>query len=364
MIRKLVNYLNGKKEMVNDFHVNSKFMSSGEYVFDHSIEYIVRKDKDTKQRANDMFYQKDYIKVLIQWVNFLLKNTIFSKSMIIPEQNNQIIDFTGTIFTPVRSTNGYIDKRIFDLSRNKVLTIFTNEKDYRLVIENYAYFKNYFKMPAIIWTNDEHLLIMEELITFQPKHGWSQNDYYTVMEDIFYRYTDYFHACEVKGIYMYTSPADLLHSLPVSEEFYFIRNNIDIELFDLPIPCLKLHGDLWTSNTLLKKENNYEVHYIDWEFSKEFTFFYDFFMMMWLEVYMNNNYIYIEKYIQGEYDYFFKKIFSIFHLTFHPHLRIDYFHIFFLNFFKDRYIYFDDKNKRYVFKQYKRLFDKINKIKY
>jgi hypothetical protein len=358
MIRKLYRYIKRKKEIINGFKQNAKYMSSGQYVLDDSIKYITRNDDITKKRAYKIL-QTSYYPALIRFIVYILRNTLFRKKFTIHEQDNQINDFLGTVYRPIRSSTGYSDSKIFDFAGNQVLSIFTEEKDHRSVIERYEYFNIYFPMPAVLWSNKEHLLIMEELIGFQPTNTWVKEDYLYVMEEIFSRYFAYFIVCKTKGIAALYSPSDLLDTLSEHHKINVIRSKISLELVDLIMPYVKLHGDLWTANILLEKTDKHQIKYIDWEYSNEFIFFYDLFHLMWLEVYVNNNSIYIEKYANGEYDHYFKKMFTLFNIPYKEELRLDYFSIYFLNFYQERLVQLHEVDKKNYINQFIRLLEKL-----
>lgn len=359
MIIKMYNYLKKRKEIINGFCSKANYMCPGEYCFDDSIEYLIRNDENTKKRAKEMLQNKFQSKAIYRLFLFLLRKLVFTKNMSIAPQNMVLAHFAGTVYTPVRSTNGYSDNRIFDFSHQKVLSIYTKKEDYHSVLSIYENFKVHFPMPEILWTNEQQLLIMEELILHQPSSMWVMDDYSYVINDVFERYLAYFKATQKKGITSYLSPKDLFDSLLKDERINCISRQLNVELFDLQIPCLPLHGDLWTSNTLLVKADAYEIKYIDWEYSKELFFFYDFFIMMWIEFYWNSNDIYLEKYAKGDYDHYFIKIFSLFNLTYNPSLRVDYFHVFFLNYYKDRLVHYSKKAKTFIFNQYNILIEKM-----
>lgn len=349
-----------RKKIINSLKEDAKYLCAGEYVFNDTVNYMIRNDHYTKNRTYKLFQNNYSINRLNRLAARILKKIFYRKGITIHEQDKHMNEFSGTVYLPVRSTNGYSDKKIFDLMSNRVLSIFTDEKDYRAVIDNYEYFRNYFPMPAILWTNDKNLLIMEELIFFEPKSAWVKEDLLYVMEDIFDRYFAYFNVRK-NGIHSFIILSDLLDSLSESDEISFITSKINSELLYLKFPLLKLHGDLWTSNILLTKgSEKCHIHYIDWEWSNEFLFFYDLFMIMWNEVVINHNYHYIKKYAEGEYDYNFVRMFSLFNMTFQSQYRLDYLNIFFLNFFKEKMIYLDKKNKIYMIKKYKRLLEKID----
>lgn len=357
MISKMVIYLNNKKEVINNFNVNAKYMCSGDYVLDDSIMYITKNDYYTKNWAEKILQTNCY-PFSIRAIIFLLRKTLFRKNIYIPEQEVYLEQFSGTVYRPVRSSNGYNDSKIFDLSHNKVLSIFSNEQAYRSTIETYDYFNEYFPMPSILWKNDRRLLIMEELVHFQPMNTWMKEDYMYVMNDVFKRNREYIKNNK-NSIHFYRTPSETLNSLKKNHEIRFIWDKIHSDLLPLNIPYTKLHGDMWTSNCLFIKGDNHQIKYIDWEYSNTLIFFYDIFNMMWLEVYMNNNDIYIEKYVKGDYDDEFIKLFSLFDLTFEEKFRLDYFNIYFLNFFQERLIYFDSEAKLAYLNQYKKLLERM-----
>jgi hypothetical protein len=361
MIGKIFHYIRGKREVIHAFHESTQYMSAGIYVFDDSVKYITRMDPAIKDKASRVFQKNEYKKRSTRWLIFLLKQTIFRKALSISRNDLSNQEFTGNVYLPVGSSNGYKDKKIFDLENNKVLTIFFDQREYQSVLTNYEHFKDYFPIPNIIWTNSKKSLMIEELIFFHPVNHWKEEDFLFVMEDIFIRYLHYLRDCKTIGGYSSEKAKELVKTLPNCEEIVFIQNQINPELWEMEIPTLKLHGDLWAANTLLIKGEENQVKYIDWEFSKELFFFYDFFNMMWLDVYMKNRFFLVNGYVNGDYDQYFKSIFSLFDLTFYRKYRMDYFHLYFLNFFKERLVHFAKADRQIYFQQYKRLVETLER---
>ncbi|MFZ3591236.1 hypothetical protein ACOI1C_18825 [Bacillus sp. DJP31] len=359
MLAKVFRYLKGKREVVHAFHESAHYMAAGLYEFDKSIKYIRRKDPVIKDRASMVLQESEYKKRSKLWLIYLLKQTIFRKALSISRSDLHTQEFIGQVYLPFGSANGYRDRKIFDLENNKVLTIYLDKKGYHTVLTDHDLFREYFPMPTIIWADDQQLTTIEELISFHPVNQWKEEDLQFVMEDIFIRSFYYFNECLSKRVYSFTTAIDIINTLPNREEVNFIKNKINPDLLELEIPVLTLHGDLWAANTLLVKGKTNQVKYIDWEFSNEFTFFYDFFMMMWLDVYMKNRFELINSYVNGDYDQHFKRIFSLFYLTFASKYRMDYFHLFFLNFFKERLVHFSEADQQVYFLQYKRLVETL-----
>ncbi len=356
MINRIGYFLSSKRNIVNNMRLDSLYLCPGEYVFDKHLKYLIKKDTDSKTRSKieGILNIKGINNLLKKLVILALKTILFCQSTSILNKGN-LQGFTGSVYIPVRSTSGYGDRRIFDIKNNKVLTIFTDRKDYQAVLATYHNFKDYFSMPNILWIDDERQLIIEELILFHPTSFWSEKDHDNVLDTVFERYLEYFRYCEKSQTFTTFSTNDIEFSLIEEEELLFIKEEISKEILDFKIPFVMIHGDLWTSNILLEKSDDYEMKLIDWEYSKELLFFYDFFTLIWLEFYMNNNQYYFKKYINGEYDHFFTEIFSVFELSFKPTYRFEYFHLFFLYFYKERLIKMDKKLRFSILNKYKLL---------
>ncbi|KQL54041.1 hypothetical protein AN964_11390 [Heyndrickxia shackletonii] len=335
MFKRFYLFIKRKKDIMHSFNRNLAYMSAGTYAYDNSIKYIMRCDRYTIDKANEIF-QKNYYQLLIRFVILLLRKMVFNQKIRISEFHNKTDNFSGCVYRPVRSITGYNDSRIFDFHHNKVLTIFATKDDFHSVLNNNEYFKDYFPLPKILWIDETNLLIMEELIQFQQYSNWQSKDYLYIIQEIFNRYLDYFNDCKQKGNISYKSPESFLWEGSESHEIKSILNEIHPILLNMNYPCLKLHGDLWTANIMLIKKATNQICMIDWEYANVYLFFYDFFNLMWLEVYVNNNEFYIYHYMDGEMDTYFEKVFALFDLTFHKEYRLDYLYIFFLNFYKER----------------------------
>lgn len=357
MISKIYYYFKDKKEIIEEFNIYSRYMSYGSYVFDNTINYIMLDEHYTRKRSTQILRNIYINKKTRGSFVFLLKKLRYKNKFTIPEQTQAINDFRGTVYYSTRSC-----KKIFDLSSNKVLSIFLNKKDYKSFLDSNQYFKEHFPLPKILYNNDEELSIIEELIVFQPNRLWMKEDYLYVIEDIFKRYITYAEACKENVKYCFISPTDYMKIFEINDDKYIseIRSKIPKDLLSIHLPALRLHGDLWTTNILVQKSDRYSIHYIDWEFSQDLLFFYDFFNLMWVEVYNHNNYLYIDNYVNGMYDHYFNELFLIYNLKYEPKFRMEYFHVFFLQFYLVRLINLQGKDKNKYFRQYRKLSRKIS----
>lgn len=359
MLKRIITYVKNKRAIISGFQTYSKYLSAGPYVFDRSMKYLYNaNDSHSKIRAELMFQNsKGASKVFIT----LIKILFLKDKLHVFNHNESPRNFSGTILLPVRSSNGYRDIRIFDYCRNLILSTYSEEKELVSALDVYEQLKDYFPMPQILWSDKRELLIMEELLLFTPKSEWTEDDFSILMSDIFTKYFLYFKDVVKNKDYSYNSLKEITKILENEPDFPYISSKINKYLFHQKFPHIKLHGDLWTSNTLLvnKGKNKKQIYFIDWEFSSELFFLYDFFNCMWLEVYMSNNTYYIEKYMKGDFDCEFEKIFSLFHLAYNRNLKKDYFNIFFLEFYRTRLINFSEREKRAYLYVYKELMKKF-----
>ncbi|WP_130859929.1 phosphotransferase [Gracilibacillus phocaeensis] len=223
------------------------------------------------------------------------------------------------------------DVKIF--SDSEVLTLCCSQDNYVRKISNYDYFSRFFRIPAWICRDDKNYILVEKLVTFENKKD--QDDAF-LLETIYNDYTHYFNYIYREAMMNYRSINDLIRLSPNTthrKEFEDIIHLIDPCLFEVSFPFMRLHGDLWTDNLLLKKEStdDKQLWYIDWDASGEYIFFYDFFKFIWNELDVHDNNVYYDRYVKGEYDVMLGKIFAIFDLEFRPEQKSSYFCMFFLN---------------------------------
>ena len=359
MLRKLTGFIVEKRNLINNFYAKALYLSPGEYAFDGSIKYIMKLEQANTKKASEMLQGNLYRNGFVKRSVNLIKILLFNRKLIIPDHEGCLEEFKGTVYLPAGSSNGYCNVKIFDMERRKVLSILSNPKDYQVVIDNYLYFKPFFPLPNITWMDEDRLLMMEEMVTFHPKKAWVDRDFLLVFEKVAELYQNYFFICKQEGRYNMLTPLDMISSLPQVPEVMDEKNKISPELLVSFMPCLKLHGDLWTANSLLDKENE-QIYLIDWEFSHTLLFFYDMMHIMWIEYFTDQNIFYIEKYFNGEYDSYFCSMFANFDLPFNPELRVDYFRIFFLCFYGHRLIHFSAESRSLYLKQYKRLLERFS----
>ncbi|MEO1769779.1 aminoglycoside phosphotransferase family protein [Candidatus Enterococcus ferrettii] len=239
-----------------------------------------------------------------------------SQRVLISEQ--KVKQFSGTIlwFT----SSGEI--KIF--SEDTVLILCSSKASYQKKIQHYNYFSPFFSVPLLQQRNAEKLQLIEERIDFRRI---ATQDDPLILKTIYQDYTRYF--LQQRTMAAKHSVAEFLAQ--PNERLEKLVKEIQPDLLTAQFPFLMLHGDLWTENILLEKENE-NLWYIDWDTAGEYLFFHDFFKFMWNEVDVHANHRYYQAYLAGEYDEAFARIFGLFQLEFQPEYRKDYFYLFFLGF--------------------------------
>lgn len=336
MFGKVQAFIERKNQIYNGFLEHCNYMSPGVYQWDDTLRFIVKDDPDTAREALQVFY--NYYGKTARIVLWLLRNIFFRKKIVV--NGNEAVNgrFTGEVYRPFRSINNYRDKKLFNFDEGKVLAIFSKEADYKRTLDIYKKFHSYFPMPKILWKHHRNWEICEELVDFIPIEKWTKDDCQFVMNDVLMRSSRYLQK-ESSSVFRVLSPRMEFWRLDNKQEIQLIYNMITPHLLRESHPCIQLHGDLWRSNTLLMKDQNLrKVTYIDWEYSEELPFFYDIFTFIWLDVFVSQEDFYFNRYLAGEYDSDLRKIFSFFGLTFDPKYRMDYFHIYFLYFYKFRLV--------------------------
>lgn len=357
MFKKIFNYIKRKNKMITNFTDCSHLLQSGEYIFSNSMSYIHLKNEEVDKRAKNMFSNNSKITIYKIFDRFV-KKMFFNENIIIHNSEAENKKFIGSVYLPANN-NDNKKAKIFDFDNNKVLSIYSLKNDYIRENELYVEFSGFFKIPEIILSDDVELVLIEKLIEFKSNLNWSNNDYIKVMDEIFKNYINYYNNCEMSNEYVLKTPLELLNSLKDQEKVDFLRKNINTNLMNKKLPFIKIHGDLWSANILIDKDNKNDIYFIDWEHSDNFILFYDFFWLMQNEAIYNENYFYLEQYIKGYYNHYFKEIFLIFDIKFEEKYKVDYLIIFFVNVFETR---LKDKNKKtndIVYNRFKNIFSYI-----
>ena len=150
-----------------------------------------------------------------------------------------------------------------------------------------------------------------------------------MFEDLLNKTTNYLKAIKASKNYKVLSIRELSKRTTRKDGIIKIfLDGISKETIDIELPFVKLHGDLISFNILLNKNNN-EIKYIDFERSDYFIFFYDIFLLIWLEFTIKNDDRYLDFFVDEKYDVRLAEMFKIFDLEYKPENKIDYINIFF-----------------------------------
>ena len=319
-MQKLNQYVQEKKAKIKRVRQLEHYLDSGIYEFDNEFRVLFNKSESKSPILDSSFDTHDFEEGKLE---------SWQKPLEVKNDKHKL--FRGNMMW--FCSNG--DTKVF--SKTETLTICDNKENYLNKVDNYAYFSRFFKLPELIYQDDDNYQLVERYIDFQRK---SNQDIPFILNNIYDDCMDYFSTMKRESRLAYYTLNDLFKTSSNTiqvEHFKYVFDNIDNQLFEIEFPFIRLHGDLWTANILLEKEKNEpsRIWYIDWDESGDYFFFYDFFKFMWNELDVNGHSEYYERYLNGEFDNHFKKVFDIFQLEFHPELKKDYFCMFILNFLLD-----------------------------
>lgn len=361
MMRRLMNYYTNKKNIVERFSESREFLFPGNYRFDESLTYIHLDDQNTSKKTNDLFSQG------LQVVNFFndrffVKTVVskilrfyFNKKLVINRSASD--DYKGTVYLPGGNGN---DVKIFNFENNEVLIAFSNKETFEKKMATYKQFSPHFPIPLIIDSIDNKQRIIERYIDYKSSHNWDNYDFNFVINEIFRKYLEYFKEITSNDVYGMVTPEEIFQKIIVKNQFLQeIQTGISPELMKAPFATVSIHGDLWSSNILIDKEETNKIFFIDWELSGEMYLFYDFFVFMWNEALTNKRYLFIRSYMNGEYDDYYAHAFEIFDLKFDKEKRVEYLNIFFLNMYLRRWTDTDPIHLEWVYSEYKKFMDYV-----
>lgn len=348
-MHKLNQYVQEKKAKIKKVRQLERYLDRGTYVFDNELRVLFNKTENNSPILDSSFDTHNFDQ---KWLPQLEEGKLESWQKPLEVKNDKHKLFRGNIMW--FCSNG--DIKVF--SKTETLIICNNKENYLNKVENYTYFSKFFKIPELIYQDDDKYQLIEKYIDFQRE---SNQDTPFILKNIYDDYTSYFSTINRESRIAHYTMNDLLKTSSNDihvDHFEHVFDNINTQLFEIEFPFIRLHGDLWTANILLVKEKNEPsgMWYIDWDESGDYIFFYDFFKFMWNELDVNGHSEYYECYLNGEFDNHFKKVFDIFQLEFHPEFKKDYFCMFILNFLLD-----DSGNMPYELKQ-KEVTDFLQKI--
>ncbi|MCM3610491.1 aminoglycoside phosphotransferase family protein [Planococcus sp. MERTA32b] len=360
-MKRLSNYYAHKKRLVEGFEARKEFLSPGSYQFDESMTYIHLDDMEISRKSKELFSQGLHI---INFANggFFVKTAVtkilrfyFNKKLFIDRKTKEADK--GTVYLP--AGNGK-DVKIFDFSQKEVLITYSETEIFQQKLDAYSQFKNWFPIPSILDKDEKRKLIIERYIEYKSSAQWDDYDTKFIINEVFRRYLEYFKEQGSNGTADWVPAFEIAGLLPSDSAFLEeIELGISRELLERPLPMLPVHGDLWSPNILLDKEDSKKIYFIDWEMAGDMYFFYDFFVFMWNEAIVNKNYSFIRYYMEGEYDFYFEHSFELFNLEFDKGRKQEYLNIFFLNMYVRRWLDADDGYMDWIWGEYRKFMEYV-----
>lgn len=341
MIKKLVDYTKREKQKKERLIEQSNELSSGDYRFHESRKFAYLNNKRTKNHAtwllgNDPLMRKS--KKLSS-----IKHHLVSSKAFVPDSSEAEVQFNGTIYF---FTKHHKQDRIFDVESSKVKVLFSDEQDKDEYVNTYNTFSPYFKQPQII--EQSASTVTEELISFDER--WDLQP--SILVQIFDDYIQYY-SHENNAASEDISYKDFLKDLKGEQELTFFESNIDQTLLKSTFPTINGHGDLRKNNLLYQSEED-KLYYIDWEFSRNYSLFYDIFFLMYHEALYNDNESLLDAYKKGEFDSQLTTMFSLFGQTYNPAMKKSYLCLFAL----EHYIKKVNCSEKFI-QRYQNLLEKI-----
>lgn len=286
-IKYVIDFFKRKRFIKKQVQLLNNYVSNGKFKYNNNCFYIVLNDNKEIERAISLLDEKLEEKRtgIIETIKKLLSN---GKVKI----NGENKKFNATLILLTHQSKSL---KMFDFKESVVITKYLKENEYFKTIENYNYFKYYFKTPKLVEQNDDENVIIEEFINYIPTSTLNIDQKKFLINDIFNRYINY---------------------LKYNKNSITLKNEY---------PYIKSLGDLMYKNIFYKDG---EFYYIDFELSNTNFILYDIFTFIFYAFYNNNETHYYKQYISGSYDNYINQMFKISGIKYEVEKKDEYFNIF------------------------------------
>lgn len=213
------------------------------------------------------------------------------------------------------------DFKLFDFENMTLKNFFSHEETYSIIKKAYHSMSPFFN-TTIISFNDDKKCITEKIVRFIPYQEWTDTMVEQCVNEIGLSYTNYFSTITIE----------------------IKRNDFDAiatvsKLFKSQLPCeetKKRIADILTKNTSIKLCNAFlhgdmklrnilrcgeKFSVIDFERSRNLVFFYDFFDLIFTELFVRNDPRLMDNLFLGNYDRILALLFNSLELTFNPNMK-------------------------------------------
>lgn len=314
--------LNERRKMLKIIESKQRFLLPGKYSLALSgkrVAFIKNKksisflSNNLNQMVRDKSQKSSLVKNLIKYFLGSI-NTIRIGKL----ENSE---FQGTLL--MSTFKG--EAKIFNFDKEVVIHFFNSKNDYLKLKENYYEFKDYFFIPILSFWPKE-IASIETYLNFTPSKFWHDNEKNTAIQVYLNNYTQYVMDKEEQG-FRKNYLKETLNS--IDRINHPIINKLNSHLSELNLnenwPVARVHGDLNFNNILLVNDKYY---FIDWEYSSNLIFFYDFFNLIFTEAIDHEDYNFIENYLNGDYDKAISRLFNEFNFEYINKLKFNYLVIF------------------------------------
>ena len=241
--------------------------------------------------------------------------------------------------------------KIFNLTRQEVVTVYLNATKMQSDLQAYEFFKDKLPLVPMLSRELDRSMIKEKLILSKPIAKMNENEYLHLFETIVRFYVRYFKSEQAGGT---ITVDDLLNeAIDKGIDQYNLSKILSrLHNFQNKDVILKvLHGDFTYSNLLLYEDCCY---FIDFEHFGQYCFYYDIFWLMQNEYVYGQNKTLLTLYFNGQLDSIFEELFDSVGDCFDNSLRDIYYSVFLLEMFNKRI--YNLKEREDVFNYLERIF--------
>ena len=284
-------YFIRRNRLINALSTHKNYLVSGRYRVLRNIAYL------------------SYCKEAKLFASTISKSTISGLQSKLTSIGKDLIDRTYTI-----DINGYENTfggslilltwnhniKIFDFRSYHVLTLCNCNKEYERIKYTYKLTSTLFPVPVIHMFNDENQSYKESLVKYIPHSNWNEELKKAAISTVFSTYINYYNQYKKKTVPIHSHLDSIaINSYPFTRKLANLLQGKHSTVFPI-------HGDLWFENLLYDGNSFY---FIDWEYYGDHCFFSDIINIFFAEALIRNNLSYLKKFLDGEYDEDFERLF-------------------------------------------------------
>lgn len=355
-------YIKVKREIINIkdtkiiFENHKKYLSKGKYMYTIGVKQLFLNkniaNKEYTYFSRDVSTQSWKFKAIVA-IRKLCRKLCFKFKV----DNTNPYQFNGDILMLDRVN----DVKVFNTNKNLMLSIIQDKERYEMTRNNYLEIQKQYKTP-FIKAIDENQIIVEKFIKFKRNTDWNIHD-----KEKFFLF--FFNNLENninielsnKTVSFYSTSKlynEFIEEVSDREFISIIKNMISLSAPHTKWPRIKCHGDTKFDNILLEKNNFY---IIDWEFYGDYIFYYDFMNLIINEALDEDNYVYLNRFLNDDFDDILRKLFNAVGITYKADKKKCYIVLYLMERVTkvDSKLYTDIDDLNFVYSRYKEILQKL-----